>query len=71
MPKSKNRKDHKNKVAARNQRLRGESKKEQKAFQSILDTMIAKKEAEEAGTPEAADVGELVPDSDIVEVKTK
>lgn len=71
MPKSKNRKNHKQKVAARNQRLRAKSKLEKKAFQSILDGMIAKKEAELSGTTAETnvDIGQVVPSADIVELK--
>jgi hypothetical protein len=58
MPKSKNRKTHKSKVAQRNQRLRAHANSLKKKFQAQLAAEIAEEEKKQNGelTPEEVQV---------------
>lgn len=69
MPKSKNRKDHKKKVAARNQRLAQEARSLQKNIENFSKHMA--EELEKKKADEANETTEAIPASEIVEVETK
>ena len=58
MPKSRNRKNHKKKVAARNMKLKGEAKKMQETLEAVQEAYI-KKMAEDAKNKSQEDSGEV------------
>jgi len=58
MPKSRNRKNHKKKVAARNMRLKNEAKKMQETLEAVQEAYV-KKMAEEAKNNPQEDSGEV------------
>jgi|TARA_R110002020_G_scaffold126679_1_gene284532 hypothetical protein len=58
MPKSKNRKNHKKKVAARNMRLKNEAKKMQETLEAVQEAYV-KKMSEEAKNNPQEDSGEV------------
>ena len=57
MPKSKRSKDHKKRVAARNQKVKAQQSAMQKAFNEILQAQIEKRQAEQLGEGLKAQVG--------------
>jgi len=58
MPKSRNRKNHKKKVAARNMKLKGEAKKMQETLEAVQEAYI-KKMAEDTKNKPQEDSGEV------------
>ena len=58
MPKSKNRKNHKKRVAARNMRLKGEAKKMQETINAVQEAYV-KKMAEDAKNNPKEDSGDV------------
>ena len=58
MPKSRNRKNHKKKVAARNMRLKNEAKKMQETLEAVQEAYV-KKMAEESKNNPQEDSGEV------------
>ena len=57
MPKSKRSKDHKKRVAARNQKIKAQQTAMQKAFNEILQAQIEKRKNEQLGEGLTAQVG--------------
>ena len=57
MPKSKRSKDHKKRVAARNQKVKAQQSAMQKAFNEILQAQIEKRKNEQLGEGLTAQVG--------------
>ena len=58
MPKSKRSKDHKKRVAARNQKVKAQQTAMQKAFNEILQAQIEKRQAEQLAEGLTAKVGD-------------
>ena len=58
MPKSKNRKNHKKRVASRNMRLKGEAKKMQETINAVQEAYV-KKMAEDAKNNPKEDSGDV------------
>ena len=58
MPKSKRSKDHKKRVAARNQKVKAQQSAMQKAFNEILQAQIEKRQAEQLAEGLTAKVGD-------------
>ncbi len=58
MPKSKNRKNHKKRVEARNMRLKGEAKKMQETINAVQEAYV-KKMAEDAKNNPKEDSGDV------------
>ena len=57
MPKSKRSKDHKKRVAARNQKVKAQQSAMQKAFNEILQAQIEKRKNEQLGEGLTAQIG--------------
>ena len=58
MPKSKRSKDHKKRVAARNQKVKAQQTAMQKAFNEILQAQIEKRQSEQLAEGLTAKVGD-------------
>jgi len=58
MPKSRNRKNHKKRVAARNMKLKGEAKKMQETIDAVQEAYV-KKMAEDAKSNPKEDSGDV------------